>query len=87
MRTALLRRLLHFAQPCNPAPNCADRADRHHTCAPRLSSPLLPGQVAAEVGQQIFRLAGHASVLLLGGNNEVENSFDWFEQSRANPSL
>ena len=54
---------------------------------PRLNSLLPPQQVAAEVGQQMFRLAGHASVLLLGGNNEVENSFDWFEQSRANPSL
>ena len=49
--------------------------------------PLLLEQVAAEVGQQMFRLAGRASVLLLGGNNEVENSFDWFEQSRSNPSL
>lgn len=43
--------------------------------------------VAEEVRQQIFRLAGHASVLVLGGNNEVENSFDWFESSRNNPSL
>ena len=43
--------------------------------------------MAFEVQQQMFRLAGHASVLVLGGNNEVENAFDWFEQSRTNPSL
>ena len=51
------------------------------------SSPAAAEQVAAEVRQQMFRLAGHASVLVLGGNNEVENCFDWFEQSRGNPSL
>jgi hypothetical protein len=68
-----------YNQRCHPA--C-------HACALRLSNPPLPPeQVAAEVGQQMFRLAGHASVLLLGGNNEVENSFDWFEQSCSNSSL
>lgn len=36
----------------------------------------------------MFRLQGHACVLVLGGNNEVENSFPWFPTtSRANPSL
>lgn len=36
----------------------------------------------------MFRLQGHASVLALGGNNEVENSFPWFPAtSQVNPSL
>ena len=38
--------------------------------------------------QQLFRLQGHASVLVLGGNNEVENSFTWFKTtSQKNPEL
>ena len=46
------------------------------------------GQVAVEARQQMFRLQGHACVLVLGGNNEVENSFPWFPTtSQANPSL
>ena len=44
--------------------------------------------MAVEARQQMFRLQGHACVLVLGGNNEVENSFPWFPTtSVANPSL
>jgi hypothetical protein len=68
-----------------PRTDCVDL--RITPARKQLNSPLPPEQVAAEVGQQMFRLAGHASVLLLGGNNEVENSFDWFEQSCSNSSL
>lgn len=56
-------------------------------CASSLTCIHVDLQVAEEVRQQMFRLAGHASVLVLGGNNEVENAFEWFEPSRSISNL
>ena len=36
---------------------------------------------------QARRLGHHASLAIWGGNNEVETSFTWFTESRANPNL
>mmetsp|Transcript_3548 Transcript_3548/g.10315 ORF Transcript_3548/g.10315 Transcript_3548/m.10315 type:complete len:929 (-) Transcript_3548:2692-5478(-) len=57
-------------------------------CALYPVDPAFLDNVSVEVQQQMFRLQGHASVLALGGNNEVENSFPWFPAtSQVNPSL
>eukprot|EP00887_Chlorella_sp_A99_P005062 scaffold36.g5062.t1 len=43
--------------------------------------------VRREVGYQAARLAGHPSVAIWGGNNEVEASFGWFPETAANLPL
>jgi hypothetical protein len=70
--------------------------------APFLNRPLAPhtpqylacgrhgaflADVEAEVTQQLLRLGSHASLAVLGGNNEVEQSLEWFNETRANPAL
>ena len=50
----------------------------------------MPGfleNVRQEVTQQVRRLGGHASTALFGGNNEVEASFGWYTNTRANAPL
>jgi beta-galactosidase/beta-glucuronidase len=39
-----------------------------------------PVQVQAEVLAQASRLANHASIVLWGGNNEVEQSLGWYPE-------
>lgn len=57
-------------------------------CALYPADATFIGNVGEEVRQQMFRLQGHACVFVLGGNNEVENSFGWFPSTSAvNPSL
>lgn len=40
--------------------------------------------VEAEVTQQLLRLGSHASLAVFGGNNEVEQSLDWYEETCSN---
>ncbi|KAL6782296.1 hypothetical protein ACKKBG_A06260 [Auxenochlorella protothecoides x Auxenochlorella symbiontica] len=44
-------------------------------------------EVALEVRHQFTRLSAHPSVVLWGGNNEVEASFGWSPVTRAAPQL
>lgn len=44
--------------------------------------------VSDEVGQQLRRLAHHASIAIWGGNNENEAALDgWYAEARAQPQL
>lgn len=43
--------------------------------------------MALEVKHQFTRLSAHPSVVLWGGNNEVEASFGWSPVTRAAPQL
>lgn len=56
---------------------------RAHTCR----DAAFLANVDAELTQQLLRLGSHASITLWGGNNEVEASLAWYEQSAANPHL
>lgn len=40
-----------------------------------------------EVQHQVFRLGSHPCVVVWGGNNECEDAFPWFEETRENPAL
>lgn len=40
-------------------------------------------QVRQEVGEQSGRLASHPSIVIWGGNNEVEASLEWYNATRA----
>ena len=42
--------------------------------------------VREEVSQQVRRLGSHASLALLGGNNEAEQALSWFQPVKDNPS-
>lgn len=44
-------------------------------------------QVKKEIKYQAFRLGSHPCIVVWGGNNENENSLDWFPESRANKEL
>lgn len=37
--------------------------------------------------QQLLRLGSHASLAVFGGNNEVEQSLDWYQDTSSNPHL
>lgn len=56
-------------------------------CAPYPSNQLFKDGVGLEVREQVQRLSSHPSVALWGGNNEVENSFQWYPQTRKNLAL
>jgi hypothetical protein len=39
------------------------------------------------VTQQLLRLGSHASLVVFGGNNEVEQSLEWYKESRDNLAM
>lgn len=43
--------------------------------------------VESEVAQQLLRLGSHPSIVLWGGNNEVEASLEWYNETRGNLAL
>jgi beta-galactosidase/beta-glucuronidase len=43
--------------------------------------------VQAELTQQLMRLGSHASLVVFGGNNEVEQSLEWYEETRGNLAM
>lgn len=43
--------------------------------------------IEAEVTQQLLRLGSHASLVVFGGNNEVEQSLEWYQESRVNLAM
>ncbi|GLC57765.1 hypothetical protein PLESTB_001264400 [Pleodorina starrii] len=60
-----------FMFACNPYPNTRGFQE----------------EVRQEVAEQVRRLAAHPSIAIWGGNNEIEASFDWFPETRANRQL
>ena len=56
-------------------------------CAMAPADPAFLDNVREEVSQQVRRLASHASLAILGGNNENEEALSWFEPVKANPNL
>ncbi|KAI8475070.1 MAG: glycoside hydrolase superfamily, partial [Monoraphidium minutum] len=56
-------------------------------CAPYPRDPAFLDNVRVEVEQQARRLGWHASVVIWGGNNEVEASMEWYEDTRSNAAL
>lgn len=44
-------------------------------------------KVEQEIEYQVLRMGSHPSIVVWGGNNENENSLDWFPESRTNKEL
>lgn len=43
--------------------------------------------VEAELTQQLLRIGSHASMVVFGGNNEVEQSLDWYKETASNVAM
>jgi len=56
-------------------------------CNPYPLSADILNEFVAEARHQVRRLGGHPSVVIWGGNNEVEVSLDWFRATRNNTRL
>ena len=52
---------------------------------PTTESSMIPDELVKEVRYQIRRLSSHPSIIIWGGNNEVEASFDWFSETKTSP--
>lgn len=52
-------------------------------CRRRRNAAFL-ANVEAEVTQQLLRLGSHASLVVFGGNNEVEQSLEWYPETLGN---
>lgn len=74
---------LSTPQPINPATSLHPT---HLLLLPR-RDPAFLANVAAEVGEQARRIGHHASIVLWGGNNEVEASIGWYDETKPNPLL
>lgn len=54
---------------------------------PACRDPSFLSNVDHELVHQIMRLGSHPSVVLWGGNNEIEASLEWYEETRSNLAL
>jgi beta-galactosidase/beta-glucuronidase len=68
-----------LSQAVSKLPSCC-------TCCPARNAAFL-SNVEAEVTQQLLRLGSHPSMVVFGGNNEVEQSLGWYAETKDNVPL
>jgi hypothetical protein len=66
----------------------------HRRCAGAVAVLLLVcrnagflSNVEAELTQQLLRIGSHASMVVFGGNNEVEQSLEWYKETVGNVAM